>query len=40
MEDHIITLKCFHCGAEKEVVINGDIDFGFQLVDLADKAGI
>lgn len=40
MEDHIITLKCFHCGAEKEVVINGDIDFGFQLVDLADKAGM
>ena len=40
MEDNIITLRCFHCGTKKDVVINGNINFGFQLASIANQAGM
>lgn len=38
--DNIITLKCFHCGKEKDVLIDGQITFGFELYNIANKAGM
>ena len=38
--ENIITLKCFHCGKTKEVAINGDIQFAFELYQIANDAGM
>lgn len=34
------TLKCFHCGKEKDVCFEGNITFAFQLVQMANEAGM
>ena len=38
--ENIVTLKCFHCGKTKEILINGTIEFSFELYDIANKAGM
>lgn len=40
MENEIITLKCFHCGAEKDVVIGGSVNSGPRLANIVNKAGM
>ena len=35
-----ITLKCFNCGKEKEVIVNSYPAFSFELVDIADNSGM
>lgn len=35
-----ITLKCFHCGVEKEVYFEGNLTWAFQLAQLANEAGM
>lgn len=34
-----ITLKCSTCGEEKDIYISNSITFGFELYDIAKKAG-
>lgn len=38
--ENIVTLKCFHCGKTKKVVIDGEIHFSYELYDIANKAGM
>ena len=38
--ENIVTLQCFHCGKTKNVLIDGDICFSFELYDIANKAGM
>lgn len=35
-----ITLKCFNCGKEKEVIVNSYPTFSFELVNIADNSGM
>lgn len=35
-----VTLKCFHCGKEKDVIVEGVISYSFELYDIANKAGM
>ena len=35
-----VVLKCFHCGKEKEVQTNENIDFGYKLADVAEAEGM
>lgn len=35
-----VVLKCFHCGKEKEVQTNENIDFGYKLADVAEVEGM
>jgi len=39
-QDHGITLVCFNCGKKVEGIINQPIQFSFELVDIANKAGM
>lgn len=38
MENETITLKCFHCGTVKNVAIDGNVNLGSRLVNIANKA--
>ena len=38
--ENIITLKCFHCGKEKNVLIDGQITFGFELYNIENNSGM
>lgn len=37
---NMITLKCFHCGKKQDVFYDGSISFAFQLINIANKAGM
>jgi hypothetical protein len=34
------TLVCFDCGKKKEVIINRELRFAFELVQIADEVGM
>jgi hypothetical protein len=35
-----ITLVCFNCGKEKDVLVNQPPQFSFELVDIANQSGM
>lgn len=38
--ENTVVLKCFHCGKEKEVQTNENIDFDYKLADVAEAEGM
>lgn len=35
-----ITLVCFNCGKKKEITINRELRFAFELAEIANEAGM